>query len=127
MFIFLLLDVYTTSLTRLSAAVGARAAADYGVQRVREKTARTTVEAVDVAEVPGLLEVAFDQLRVAPVIEAVPDLHRLRWKTAMENFSNRQTSAARLPLDAVRQQQEPEGAACSGVALTRKPRERSYA
>src|SRR3954454_123188 len=83
MFIFLLLDVYTTSLTRLSAAVGARAAADYGVQRVREKTARTTVEAVDVAEVPGLLEVAFDQLRVAPVIEAVPDLHRLRWKTAI--------------------------------------------
>src|SRR5215212_3690846 len=95
MFIFLLLAAYPTSLLGLSdrdsdRAPGlsrggerSRASSDYGVKRVRKKAARTAVEAVDVAEVSGLLEVALDEAHVASVVEAVPDLDCLRGKAAV--------------------------------------------
>src|SRR5215213_4271380 len=95
MFIFLLLAAYPTSLLGLSdrdsdRAPGlsrggerSRASSDYGVKRVRKKAARTAVEAVDVAEVSGLLEVALDEAHVASVVEAVPDPDRFRGKAAI--------------------------------------------
>src|SRR5918993_2356497 len=95
MFIFLLLAAYPTSLLGLSdhdsdrshglSKVGerSRAHSDHGVKRVRKKAARTAVEAVNVAEVSGLLEVALDEAHVAGVVETVPDLDRLRGKAAV--------------------------------------------
>src|SRR5829696_3671887 len=95
MFIFLLLAAYPTSLLGLfdrdsdrspgfsRGGEWSRAPSDYGVKRVREKAARTAVEAVDVAVVSGLLEVTLDEAHVACVIEAVPDLDRLRGKAAI--------------------------------------------
>ena len=59
------------------------APADDGVERIRKEAARTAVEAVDVAEVPGLLEVALYEAPVANVVEAVPDLDRLCGKAAV--------------------------------------------
>ena len=59
------------------------APSDDGVKRVRKNTARTAVEAVDVAEVSSLLEVALYEAHVAGVVEAVPDLDCLRRKAAI--------------------------------------------
>src|SRR5829696_4239362 len=95
MFMFLLLAAYPTSLLGLSdhdserspglSRVGerSRAPSDHGVKRVREAAVRTAVEAIDASEVSGLLEVALDEAHVAGVVEAVPDLDRLRGKAAV--------------------------------------------
>src|SRR5215208_73663 len=95
MFMFLLLDAYPRSLLGLSdhdsdrlpglsrAGELSRAPSDHGVKRIRKKAARTAVETVDAAEVSGLLEVALDEAHVAGVVEAVPDLDRLRGKAAV--------------------------------------------
>src|SRR5829696_5416113 len=95
MFMFLLLAAYPTSLLGLSdhdserspglSRVGerSRAPSDHGVKRVREAAVRTAIEAIDAAEVSGLLEVALDEAHVAGVVEAVPDLDRLRGKAAV--------------------------------------------
>src|SRR5918994_5351978 len=95
MFMFLLLDAYPRSLLGLSdhdsdrlpglsrSIERSRAPSDNGVKRVRKKAARAAVEAADVVEVSGFLEVALHESHVASVVEAVPDLDRLRGKAAI--------------------------------------------
>lgn len=56
---------------------------DHRVERVREETARAAVEAADVSETPGVFEVALDEMRVALVVELVPDGYRFGWKTTV--------------------------------------------
>src|SRR5215210_5599464 len=76
MFISLLFAACSPSLTRQSTNVGTRALRNDGVEGVGKHTAGTTVEATDVAEVTGFLEVALDEPHVTPVVQTVPDLDR---------------------------------------------------
>src|SRR5215210_7697510 len=98
MFISLLVAACPPSLTCRSTSVGPRALGNDGVERVGKHTARTTVEAADVAEVSGFLEVAFDEPHVAPVVQMVPDLDRLRGEAAIgEGYYQRRADLQHTP------------------------------
>jgi hypothetical protein len=62
------------------------------VERVREGAARTPVEAANVAEVTGLLEILFYEPHVPVVIQLAPDLDRLGGKTAISMLLHPTTS-----------------------------------
>ena len=79
------------SLTCRSTNVGLRALRNDGVERIREKAPRTAVEATDVAEFCGFLQVAIDEPHVAPVVQTVSDLDPLRGKTTFSRFFLRRT------------------------------------
>ena len=77
MFISLLFAACPPSLPRRSTNVWPRTLRNDGVERVGKHTAWATVEAADVLEVAGFLEVALDELYVPTVVQTVPDLDRL--------------------------------------------------
>src|SRR5688572_28966846 len=92
MFISLLFTACPPSLTCQSTDVGPSALRDDGVERVTDQPAGATVETADVVEVAGFPEVAFDESHMAPVIQAVPDLDRLRGKTTIRERSDHRTT-----------------------------------
>jgi hypothetical protein len=65
---------------------------DDGVEEIGEETARATVYAADVGEVPGVLQVALHELHVALVVELMPDSDRLIWKTTIREGDDRRSA-----------------------------------
>ena len=70
-----------------------------GVERVAEHPAGTAVKAADVGEVPGIPEILFYEPHVAPVVQLVPDLDRLRGETTIGEGNDQWASNLEHPTD----------------------------
>jgi hypothetical protein len=92
MFISLPFSACPPSLTCQSTNVGPSALRDDGVERVTDQPAGATVETADITEVAGFLEVALNESHMAPVIQPVPDLDRLRGEAAISMLLHPTTS-----------------------------------
>jgi hypothetical protein len=90
MFISLLFAACSPSLTRRSTNVGPRALRNDGVERVGKHAAWAAIQAAYVGEVPGIPQILFHEPHVAPVVQTVPDLDRLRGKATI--FTDSQTT-----------------------------------
>src|SRR5215204_5389650 len=99
MFISLPFSACPPSLTCQSTNVGPSALRDDGVERVTDQPAGAKVETADITEVAGFLEVAFNESHMAPVIQPVPDLDRLRRKTAIGECDRQRCTDLEHPTD----------------------------
>src|SRR5918997_5335121 len=99
MFISLLLAACPSSLPRQTTGVGTRAFCDDCVERVGEHAARTAIQAADVGEVSGIPEILLHEPHAAPVVQAVPDLDRLRRKATIRESDRQRRVAPEYPTD----------------------------